>query len=72
MAFSAAPARAQVTINIGRPAPVVVREVDPVKYKYKKHRYYSRPRPVMLVPAQPVYYGPKGGHRSRGHGHGRH
>ncbi|KUG05837.1 hypothetical protein ASU33_00150 [Solirubrum puertoriconensis] len=75
LAFSAAPARAQVTINIGRPAPppvVVVREVHPVKYKHKKHRHHYRAQPVMLVPAQPVYYGPKGGHRGRGHGHGRH
>ncbi|MCC3156219.1 hypothetical protein LJ737_03170 [Hymenobacter sp. 15J16-1T3B] len=79
LAFSATPARAQVTINIGTPPPppvVVVREVHPVKVKYKKHhRHYYQPRPVMLVPAQPVYYVPAGhpgrGH-GRGHGHGRH
>ncbi|RSK43747.1 hypothetical protein [Hymenobacter rigui] len=76
----AAPARAQVIINVGRPAPpppvVVVREYhQPRKWKAPK-RYYYQPRPVMLVPAQPVYYAPRGyghGHgRGHGHGHGRH
>ncbi|MBX0291716.1 hypothetical protein K3G63_14795 [Hymenobacter sp. HSC-4F20] len=79
--LDAAPAQAQVTINIGRPAPpppvVVVREARPAKH-WKHRRHYYQPRPVMLVPAQPVYYAPRGyGHGSkhghgRGHGHGRH
>ncbi|TGE09479.1 hypothetical protein [Hymenobacter fodinae] len=75
--LSATAAQAQVTINIGRPAPqyVVVREARPVKVKkYKAPKYYYQPRPVMLVPAGPAYYGPPGhGHgHGRGRGHGRH
>ncbi|MBT9392958.1 hypothetical protein KLP40_07275 [Hymenobacter sp. NST-14] len=82
--LGAAPARAQVIINVGRPAPppvVVVREAHyPKKYKGHKHRYY-RPQPVVVVPARrayyapaPVYYAPRGkGHgHGGGHGHGRH
>jgi hypothetical protein len=67
LAWSAAPARAQININIGTPAPqyVVVHEVHPVKKpkgpKYKKGT-------VLLVPAGPVYYAPRG----RGRGHGKH
>jgi hypothetical protein len=74
LAFSAAPARAQVTINIGRPAPppvVVLREAHPVKYKHKKRHYYQ-PQPVLLVPAKGGYYAPHGKHNGRGRGHGRH
>lgn len=70
LGLSAAPASAQVTINIGRPAPqyVVVREARPVKkYKAPKH-YYRSTRPVLLVPAAPGYYTPR---RSHGHGHGK-
>lgn len=71
LALSPTSAHAQVTINIGRPAPqyVVVREAHPVKVKKNKapKHYYSQPRPVLLVPAGPAYYGPPG----HGHGHGR-
>lgn len=70
LALSPTSAHAQVTINIGQPAPqyVVVREARPVKVKkYKAPKYYYQPRPVLLVPARPVYYGPPG----HGHGHGR-
>ncbi|QJX46644.1 hypothetical protein HMJ29_06710 [Hymenobacter taeanensis] len=71
LALSPTSAHAQVTINIGRPAPqyVVVREARPVKkYKYKAPKHYYRPAgPVLLVPAGPAYYGPPG----HGHGHGR-
>lgn len=80
LVLRAAPAQAQVTINIGRPAPppvVVVREARPAKH-WKPRRHYYQPRPVLLVPAQPgyyaprgAYYGPRHGH-GRGHGHGRH
>ncbi|SHI39073.1 hypothetical protein SAMN02745146_0738 [Hymenobacter daecheongensis DSM 21074] len=64
LGLSAAPAHAQININIGRPAPqyVVVRETRPVK-KYKAPKY--KKGAVLLVPAGPVYYEP------RGHGHGR-
>ncbi|GAB2944249.1 hypothetical protein GCM10027048_06240 [Hymenobacter coalescens] len=79
LAFGASPARAQVTINIGRPAPppqvIVVREAHPAKHKHKKKHYYRhhyQARPVLLVPAQPVYYAPHGKHHGRGRGHGRH
>jgi hypothetical protein len=69
-------AHAQVTINIGRPAPqyVVVHEARPVKVKkYKAPKHYYRPAgPVMLVPAGPAYYGPPGHGHGRGRGHGRH
>ncbi|RSK31250.1 hypothetical protein EI290_14365 [Hymenobacter metallilatus] len=71
--LQAAPARAQVIINVGRPAPppvVVVRETRYPK-KWKGHKHYYQPRPVLLVPAQPVYYAPRGYHGSKhGHGHG--
>lgn len=73
LALSPTSAHAQVTINIGRPAPqyVVVREAHPVKkYKYKAPKHYYRPAgPVMLVPARPVYYAPSG--HGHGHGHGK-
>jgi hypothetical protein len=70
LAFDAAPAQAQVNINIGRPAPqvVVVREVRPVK-KYKAPKY--KKGTVLLVPAAgPVYYESRG--HGRGKGKGRH
>ena len=77
LALSSTSAHAQVTINIGRPAPqyVVVREARPVKkYKHKapKHKYYRPAGPVMLVPAGPAYYAPRGNGHGRGHGKGRH
>ncbi|UPL48933.1 hypothetical protein [Hymenobacter sublimis] len=67
LALSPTSAQAQVSINIGRPAPqyVVVHEARPVK-KYKAPKY--KKGTVLLVPAGPAYYAPRGGH---GHGHGR-
>ncbi|GAA3945590.1 hypothetical protein [Hymenobacter algoricola] len=64
LALSATPARAQININIGPPAPryVVVHEARPVK-KYKAPKY--KKGTVLLVPAGPAYY------YGRGHGHGR-
>ncbi|ALD22264.1 MULTISPECIES: hypothetical protein [unclassified Hymenobacter] len=74
LGLSATPASAQVTINIGRPAPppvIVVREVHhPKKAKGPKH-YYYQPRPVMVVPARPVYYAPRGAYYGGGRGHGK-
>ena len=69
-AFSTAPAHAQVTINIGRPAPqyVVVHEVHTVK-KYKAPK--CKKGAVMLVPARPVYYVPREHGHGHGHGHGK-
>ncbi|RYU81000.1 hypothetical protein [Hymenobacter persicinus] len=66
LALSATPARAQININIGPPAPqyVVVREARPVK-KWKGPKY--RKGAVLLVPAGPAYYYDRG----HGHGHGR-
>ena len=77
--LGAAPAEAQVIINVGRPAPpppvVIVREAHyPKKYKGHHRRYYQ-PRPVVVVPARPVYYAPAPVYyapRGYGHGHGRH
>ncbi|WP_303309814.1 hypothetical protein [Hymenobacter sp. BT730] len=74
LALSATPANAQVTINIGRPAPppvIVVREAHhPKKWKGPKRHYYQA-RPVMVVPARPVYYAPSGAYYGGGRGHGK-
>jgi hypothetical protein len=69
LALGTTSAQAQVTINIGRPAPqyVVVREARPVK-KYKAPKY--KKGAVLLVPARRVYYAPHG-HGRHGHGRGR-
>ena len=71
LALAAAPAQAQININVGAPAPryVVVREAHhPKKYKGPK---YHKGGTVLLVPAGPVYYAPRGYGRGKGHGHGR-
>ena len=77
LALTATPARAQININIGPPAPqyVVVREVRPAK-KWKAPKHHKGA--VLLVPAGPGYYAPRGpvyyaprGY-GRGKGHGRH
>jgi len=72
LALGSAPAHAQqININIGQPAPppryVVVHEVQPVRvYRAPKHKSH----PVMLVPAGPAYYAPRGNGHGHGHGHG--
>jgi len=70
LALGSAPAHAQqININIGQPAPqyVVVREARPVRvYKAPKHKKGT----VVLVPAGPAYYAPRG--NGHGHGKGRH
>ncbi|GAB3239249.1 hypothetical protein GCM10027346_32340 [Hymenobacter seoulensis] len=65
LVLSATSAQAQVNINIGTPAPryVVVEKAHPVKARHPKYKKGT----VLLVPARPVYYAPKG----HGHGHGR-
>lgn len=70
LALQATPAKAQININIGQPAPqyVVVHEVRSVK-KYKAPK--QKKGTVLLVPAQPVYVVPRGHGHGHGHGHGK-
>ncbi|UOQ66151.1 hypothetical protein [Hymenobacter volaticus] len=69
LALGTTSAHAQVTINIGTPAPryVVVEKAHPVKRKHPKYKSGA----VMLVPAGPAYYAPRG-NNGRGRGKGRH
>ncbi|MDF7812602.1 hypothetical protein [Hymenobacter sp. YC55] len=69
LALGSTSAHAQVTINIGTPAPryVVVEKAHPVKHRHPKYKSGA----VMLVPAGPAYYAPRG-NNGRGRGRGRH